>query len=79
LIKKWVDWVMSEIKLYDDGLEWSGQPDTWTGTVLTLVLQVHLQMLLQLMPQLQKDGKDTKARDMAAELVNRAWYKRCCY
>jgi len=30
---------MSEIKLYDDGtfaipsdLEWSGQPDTWTGT-----------------------------------------------
>jgi len=39
LIKKWVDWVMSEIKLYDDGtfaipsdLEWSGQPDTWTGT-----------------------------------------------
>ena len=38
LLDKWVNWVVSEVKLYDDGtfevpatLEWSGQPDTWTG------------------------------------------------
>ena len=38
LLDKWAAWVQSEVQLYDDGtfavpatLEWSGQPDTWTG------------------------------------------------
>ena len=38
LMDKWVQWIMSEIELYEDGtfaipstLKWSGQPDTWTG------------------------------------------------
>ena len=39
LVDKWVDWAMSETHLKADGtfeipstLNWSGQPDTWTGT-----------------------------------------------
>ncbi len=38
LLDKWATWAQSEVQLYDDGtfavpstLEWSGQPDTWTG------------------------------------------------
>lgn len=38
LMDRWSKWAVSEIKLNDDGtfavpatLEWSGQPDTWTG------------------------------------------------
>ena len=39
LLDKWAAWAQSEVQLYDDGtfavpstLEWSGQPDTWTGS-----------------------------------------------
>ncbi|MBU5317069.1 endoglucanase [Clostridium bornimense] len=39
LLEKWVKWVKSVIKLYDNGdfeipnnLEWSGNPDNWTGS-----------------------------------------------
>jgi len=70
---------MSEIKLYDDGtfaipsdLEWSGQPDTWTGTYTgnpnlhvrvtsygtDLGVAGSLANALAIMPQLQKDGKE---------------------
>uniref|UniRef100_UPI003D81C515 cellulose CelS n=1 Tax=Acetivibrio thermocellus TaxID=1515 RepID=UPI003D81C515 len=97
LIKKWVDWVMSEIKLYDDGtfaipsdLEWSGQPDTWTGTytgnpnlhVRVTSYGTDLGVAGSLANALATyaaaterwEGKlDTKARDMAAELLDRMW------
>lgn len=39
LMDKWVDWVKSVVRLYDNGtfaipsnISWSGQPDTWTGS-----------------------------------------------
>ncbi len=39
LLDRWAAWAKSEIQLYDDGtfavpstLQWSGQPDTWTGS-----------------------------------------------
>ena len=38
LIDKWVQWAMSNVKLYDDmtfeipsDQEWTGEPDTWNG------------------------------------------------
>lgn len=39
LMDKWVDWIKTEVKLFDDGtfaipsnISWDGQPDTWTGS-----------------------------------------------
>ena len=40
LMDKWVSWIKSVVKINSDGtfavpsnIEWSGQPDTWTGTL----------------------------------------------
>ncbi|WP_276020196.1 cellulose 1,4-beta-cellobiosidase CelS [Acetivibrio straminisolvens] len=102
LVRKWADWVMSEVQLYEDGtfaipstLEWSGEPDTWTGTytgnpnlhVKVVAYGTDLGVTGSLANALATyaaatekwEGKlDTRARDMAVELVNRAWYNYYC-
>ncbi|GAE90080.1 endoglucanase A precursor [Acetivibrio straminisolvens JCM 21531] len=93
---------MSEVQLYEDGtfaipstLEWSGEPDTWTGTytgnpnlhVKVVAYGTDLGVTGSLANALATyaaatekwEGKlDTRARDMAVELVNRAWYNYYC-
>ncbi|RXE59309.1 cellulose 1,4-beta-cellobiosidase CelS [Acetivibrio mesophilus] len=101
LVRKWAEWAMSEVKLYEDGtfaipsnLGWSGEPDTWTGkytgnpnlhvTVNTYGTDLGVagslaNALATYAAATRKWGTlDTRARDMAAELVNRAWYNYYC-
>lgn len=91
LLDKWVSWVKSVVKLYNDGtfevpsnLEWSGQPDTWTGTY-TGNSKLHVSVasygtdlgvtgsLANALLYYAKASGDDEARDLAKELLDRMW------
>ena len=91
LLDKWVDWVKSVVRLYDDGtfeipsnLEWSGQPDTWTGkytgnknlhvTVASYGTDLGITgSLANALLYYAKATGDDEARELAKELLDRMW------
>lgn len=91
LLDKWVSWVKSVVKLNSDGtfeipssLEWSGQPDTWTGTY-TGNPNLHVEVvsygldlgvagsLANTLLYYAKASGDDEARTLAKELLDRMW------
>ncbi|AGI39871.1 CelY [Thermoclostridium stercorarium subsp. stercorarium DSM 8532] len=91
LLDKWVDWIKSVVRLNSDGtfeipgnLEWSGQPDTWTGTY-TGNPNLHVSVvsygtdlgaagsLANALLYYAKTSGDDEARNLAKELLDRMW------
>ena len=96
LMKKWVEWIKSVVKLYEDGdfeipdrLEWSGNPDNWSGSY-TGNPNLHVkvvaygkdlgitaavaQTLLYYSAATKKYGTfDKDAKDLGKELLDRMW------
>ena len=91
LISKWADWVKSVVKINDDGtfevpsgIDWTGQPDTWTGSYtgnpnlhVTVVdygtdLGVTGSLANGLIYYAKASGDD-EARELAKELLDRIW------
>lgn len=91
LLDKWVDWVKSVVILNDDGtflipstIDWSGSPDTWTGSYtgnpnlhVTVVnhgtdLGITASLANTLLYYSKASGDDT-SRILAKELLDRMW------
>lgn len=91
LLDKWVSWVKSVVKLNADGtflvpsnLNWSGKPDTWTGTY-TGNANLHVTVkdygtdlgvtgsLANALLYYSKASGDDDARVLAKELLDRMW------
>lgn len=91
ILDKWVSWVKTEVQLYDDGtfaipddLDWSGQPDTWTGTY-TGNSDLHVTVssygtdlgaaasLANTLLYYSKSSGDDESREIAKELLDRMW------
>ncbi len=91
LLDKWVKWIKTVVKLRDDGtfaipnnLDWSGQPDTWTGTY-TGNPNLHVSVssyctdlgitgsLANTLLYYSKASGDDEARVLAKELLDRMW------
>ena len=91
ILDKWVDWVQDIVILGDDGtfaipsnLDWTGQPDTWTGTpsensnlrVTVRDYGTDLGVTASLANTLlyySKASGDDSARVLAKELLDRMW------
>lgn len=91
LLDKWVDWVQDVVVLGDDGtflipsnLDWTGQPDTWTGTPTSNQnLRVTVRdygtdlgvtaSLANTLLYYSKASGDDSARVLAKELLDRMW------
>lgn len=91
ILDKWVAWVKTEVKLNSDGtfeipsdLEWSGQPDTWTGkrsdnSNLSVKVIAYgndigcIGSLANLLLFYAAAAKDEEAKDLAKELLDRSW------
>lgn len=91
LMDKWVSWIKTEVKLYADGtfaipstLDWTGQPDTWTGSytgnpnfnVSVVDYGTDLGITASLANALlyySKASGDDEARILAKELLDRMW------
>lgn len=91
ILDKWVKWVKSVVKLNDDGtfsipskIDWTGQPDTWTGTY-TGNPNLHVTVvkydsdlgvagsLANALLYYSKASGDDEARVIAKELLDRIW------
>jgi hypothetical protein len=91
LLDKWVNWVKSVVKLNADGtflvpsnLNWSGQPDTWTGTY-TGNSNLHVSVkdygtdlgvtgsLANALLYYSKASGDDDSRLLSKELLDRMW------
>ena len=91
LLDKWVDWVKDIVILGEDGtfaipsnLDWTGQPDTWTGTP-TGNSNLHVTVrdygtdlgitasLANTLLYYSKASGDDEARILAKELLDRMW------
>lgn len=91
LLEKWVEWIKKVVKLEEDGtfripntIEWSGQPDTWTGTY-TGNPNLHVTIinygadlgvagsLANTLLYYSKASGDDEARVLAKELLDRIW------
>lgn len=91
LLDKWVTWVKSVVVLGSDGtftvpstIDWSGQPDTWTGTY-TGNSNLHVSIvnsgtdlgvtasLANALLYYSKASGDDAARVLAKELLDRMW------
>lgn len=91
LLDKWVKWVKSVVILNADGtfaipsnIDWSGQPDTWTGTY-TGNSKLHVTVtsygtdlgvtgsLANALLYYSKASGDDEARVIAKELLDRMW------
>lgn len=91
LMDKWVSWIKSVVKINSDGtfavpsnIEWSGQPDTWTGTP-TGNPNLHVEVvsygtdlgvtgsLANALLYYAKASGDDEARELAKELLDRIW------
>lgn len=91
LLEKWVGWVKTVIKLNEDGtfaipnkIDWSGQPDTWTGTY-TGNPNLHIRVinygsdlgiagsLANTLLFYSKASGDDEARVIAKEILDRTW------
>ncbi len=91
LLDNWVSWVKSVVELNADGtfaipnnLDWSGQPDTWTGTY-TGNSTLHVTVadygtdlgvagsLANALLYYSKASGDDEARAIAKELLDRMW------
>ncbi len=91
LLDNWVSWIKSVVRLNADGtfaipgnLDWSGQPDTWTGTytgnsnlhVTVVDYGTDLGITASLANTLlyySKASGDDEARVIAKELLDRMW------
>lgn len=91
IMDKWVGWVKSVVKLNDDGtfsvpakIDWTGQPDTWTGTA-TDNSNLHVTVesygtdigvtgsLANTLLYYSKASGDDASRVLAKELLDRMW------
>ncbi|BCN30512.1 glycoside hydrolase family 48 protein [Anaeromicropila herbilytica] len=91
ILDKWVSWVESVVKLNEDGtfavpsnLNWSGQPDTWTGSS-TGNTNLHVSVrdygtdlgatasLANALLYYSKAANDDTSRVLAKELLDRMW------
>ncbi len=91
LLDRWADWVKSVVILGEDGtflvpgtIDWSGQPDTWTGTY-TGNNNLHVSVvnygtdlgitasLANALLYYSKASGDDEARVLAKELLDRMW------
>lgn len=91
LLDKWVSWIKTVVKLKSDGsfevpsgLDWSGQPDTWTGTY-TGNSKLHVKVtsystdlgvsgsLANALLYYSKASGDDESRVLAKELLDRMW------
>ncbi|BCJ93766.1 hypothetical protein acsn021_13350 [Anaerocolumna cellulosilytica] len=91
LLDRWVPWVKSVVKLNADGtfaipneIDWSGQPDTWTGTY-TGNKNLHVSVvsygtdlgvagsLSNALLYYSKASGDDEAREIAKEILDRIW------
>ena len=91
ILDKWVSWIKSVVQLNEDGtfaipngLDWSGQPDTWTGTytgnknlhVIVTSYSTDLGVTGSLANTLlyySKASGDDESRILAKELLDRMW------
>ncbi len=91
ILDKWVGWIKTVVQLKKDGtyaipngLDWSGQPDTWTGTytgnknlhVIVTSYTTDLGVTGSLANTLlyySKASGDDEARVLAKELLDRMW------
>ena len=91
LLDNWVNWIKSVVILEDDGtfaipsnIDWSGQPDTWTGSYtgnpnLHVTVESYGQdlgvtgSLANTLLYYAKAAGDDEARYIAQELLDRMW------
>lgn len=91
ILDKWVGWIKSVVQLNADGtfavpstIDWSGQPDTWTGRytgnpnlrVTVVDYGTDLGVTASLANALlyySKAAGDEEAKDLAKELLDRMW------
>ncbi len=91
LLERWVKWIKTVVKLEEDGtfaipdnLDWSGQPETWTGSY-TGNPNLHVEVstygtdlgvagsLANTLLYYSKASGDDEARALAKELLDRMW------